>query len=73
MARLNKEEWQEIKELLKKRDRNISKIAKVYDISRRSIYFYAFKRGWIEKEIKEEPKGLLSRFKSFFSSNTSQK
>jgi transposase-like protein len=65
--KLSEEEWQEIKELLKKKDRNINKIAQDYSISRHSIYVYAWKRNWITKEVKEEPKGLLSRFKSFFS------
>jgi transposase-like protein len=50
---LSKAKWKEIRNLLKKKDRNMSKIARKYGISRNSLYRYANKRNWL---IKKEPK-----------------
>ena len=63
--RLSKEEWKEIKKLLKDPDRNISKIGKKYNISRNTIYTYAWRRKWL---IKEEIPELtfLDKLKAYF-------
>lgn len=57
--RLSKEEWQEIKLLLLKPDRNISQIAKNYKISRHTVYEYSWRKGWLERKPmkpEQEPK-----------------
>ena len=52
--KLLKSDWQKIKEMLKKEDRNISRIAKYYGVNRRSIYAYAWRRNWIKQKEKKE-------------------
>jgi Zn-dependent peptidase ImmA (M78 family) len=61
--KLKKADWQKIKEMLKREDRNISKIAKFYGVSRTAIYSYAFRRNWIKRKSKkrEEKKGFWSK------------
>ena len=63
--RLSKKKWQEIKELLKDPDRNISKIARKYKVNRVTIYNYAWRKGWLEKEEKPELT-LWDRIKAYF-------
>jgi len=62
--RLSVEEWREIKKLLKKPNRNITKIARDYKINRGSIYAYALRNGWVEK--KKTPQTLWGRIKGYF-------
>ena len=53
MPRLTKQDLREIKQLLKRKNRNIRQIAKFYGVSRHSIYFLGYRRGWIVKEKKQ--------------------
>jgi transposase-like protein len=52
--KLSKSDWKKIKEMLKKENRNISRIAKYYGVNRRSIYTFAWRRNWIVKKEKKE-------------------
>ena len=62
VIKLNKKEWKEIKLLLKKKDRNIMKIARKYKINRHSIYEMAWRRGWLHKE----KKSFWNKLKEFY-------
>lgn len=54
MSKLTKQDLREIKQLLKRKNRNIRQIAKFYGVSRHSIYFLGYRRGWIKQEVKKE-------------------
>ena len=55
--RLSEKKWEEIKLLFFKPDRNISKIAKQYGLSRHSVYEHSWRHGWLKrKPIKPEVK-----------------
>jgi len=62
--RLSKEKWNEIRKLLKRPERNISAIARKYKVNRVTIYNYAWRRGWLERE--EKKKGLWETIKYLF-------
>jgi len=57
--RLSKAKWKEIRNLLKRKDKNISKIARKYKISRNSLYRYANRRNWLIK--KEQKKSIWKK------------
>jgi hypothetical protein len=61
--KLTKQDWKEIKILLKSKDRNITQIARNYGISRNSVYAYARRRNWIKREIPQDipKKSFLKR------------
>jgi hypothetical protein len=59
MGRLKERDWQEIKKLLQKKNRNITKICKFYGISRHSLYNYAKPRGWIKVKSKKTKRSFL--------------
>jgi transposase-like protein len=61
--RLSKEQWKEIEELLKDPERNLTKIANSYGINRKSVYIYAWHKGWLVKE-----QTLWNKIKSHFKS-----
>lgn len=54
--KLTKQDWKEIKVLLKSKDRNITQIARNYGISRNSVYAYARRRNWIKHKDVQNPK-----------------
>jgi transposase-like protein len=61
--RLSQKKWQEIKVLLEKPDKNISRIARKYKVDRATIYQYAWRREWIEKKKK---RGFFYTFGEMF-------
>ena len=48
--RLGEKKWEEIKLLFFKPDRNISKIAKQYGLSRHSVYEHSWRHGWLKRK-----------------------
>ena len=69
MVRLTKKEWGRIKKLLGKRDRNISQIAKDFNISRHSVYDYSWNNNFPElkkKKGRKRKKKKLGFWKRFF-------
>lgn len=59
--RLTKKKWDEIRLLLKKPDRNISRIAIRYGVDRATIYQYAWRRGWMRKKKKPKKENVIKR------------
>ena len=59
--RLTKKKWDEIKLLLIKPNRNISKIAIRYGVNRATIYQYAWRRGWMRKKRKPKKENVIKR------------
>jgi hypothetical protein len=55
---ISREKWEKIERELSEPNRNISAISKKYSISRRAIYFHAWKSGQITKK---EKKGFFGR------------
>lgn len=62
--RLSKAKWKEIRNLLKRKDKNMSKIARKYGISRNSLYRYANNRNWLIK--KEQKKSIWRKIIDFY-------
>lgn len=62
--RLSKAKWKEIRNLLKRKDKNMSKIARKYGISRNSLYRYANNRNWLIK--KEQKKSIWRKIINFY-------
>jgi ActR/RegA family two-component response regulator len=58
---ISRKKWEKIEKELNEAGRNISAISRKYAISRRAIYFHAWKKGLIQKKQK---KGILSWFKA---------
>lgn len=57
--RLSSKEWSEIKKLIQRGNKNISDIAKKYNVNRSSIYAKAWREGWLtKKEQPEEPEEI---------------
>jgi hypothetical protein len=50
--RLTKQEWQEIEQLIRNKNKSITQISTFYGVSRHSIYAMAWKKGWIKKKRK---------------------
>lgn len=50
--RLSKAKWEEIRKLLNNEERNISKIARKYNISRHSLYAYSWRHNIFQKKEK---------------------
>jgi len=67
MKKLKEKDWKEIRRLLKKKDRNITKIAKYYGITRNSIYAYCKRRNWLHNNKEKKKKSFWKKVKNFFS------
>jgi len=73
VKKLSPKDWEEIKELLKSENRNLTQIAKDFGISRNSVYVYANRRGWLAKEQKPQKAGFFSKiFNRFRHTNNPQ-